>query len=157
MALTFRIRSFESDDAEALSRLISLTLRTSNAQDYRTDALSRIEAEFIPSSLQTLAKERRIFVAVEGATIVGTGSVAGNWVHAVFVHPARQGQGLGRYLMETLETDAKAHGESWLGLRASVGAVGFYRSLGWRVEREHHSEDIGRLVEMSKPLRPAAR
>lgn len=153
-ALTFRIRSFEPDDAEAVSRLISVTLRASNANDYRGDAISRIEAEFSPSNLQTLAKQRRIFVAQEDAAIVGTASVAGNWVHAVFVHPLTQGQGLGRQLMETLESYAAPHGERWLGLYASVGAVPFYQSLGWRIEREHHSEDIGRLVEMSKPLRP---
>jgi GNAT superfamily N-acetyltransferase len=153
-ALTFRIRSFEPDDAEALSRLISVTLRTSNANDYRSDALSRIEAEFSPSNLQTLAKQRRIFIAVEGAAIVGTASVAGNWVHAVFVHPLTQRQALGRQLMEALESHARTYGERWLGLYASVGAVPFYRSLGWRIEREHHSEDIGRLVEMSKSLRP---
>lgn len=154
VALAFRIRSFESSDAEALSRLISLTLRASNAQDYRSDALARIEAEFTPAGLKTLATRRSIIVAPEGASIVGTGSVAGAWVHAVFVHPDRQRQGLGRQLMEVLERDARARGESWLGLHASVGAVAFYRSLGWRVEREHHTEEIGRLVEMSKPLRP---
>jgi len=154
-ALTFRIRLFEPDDAEALSRLISLTLRTSNAEDYRSDALCRIEAEFSPSRLQMLAKQRQIFVAVKGTAIVGTASVAGNWVQAVFVHPLTQRQGLGRHLMETLESDARARGERWLGLYASVSAVPFYRSLGWRIEREHHSEDIGRLVEMSKPLHSA--
>ena len=134
--------------------MISLTLRASNADDYSSDALSRIEAEFSPSGLQTLAKQRRIFVAVENAAIVGTASVAGNWVHAVFVHPLRQGRGLGRQLMETLESHARTHGERWLGLYASIGAVPFYRSLGWRIERDHQSEDIGRLVEMSKPLHP---
>jgi len=157
VAGAFRIRSFEPDDAEALSRLISMTLRTSNADDYRSDALSRIEAEFSPSGLRTLAKQRRIFVAVEGATIVGTASVVGNWVHAVFVHPLTQRRGLGRQLMETLESHASTHGERWLGLYASVGAVPFYQTLGWRIEREHQSEDIGRLVEMSKPLRRKVR
>jgi GNAT superfamily N-acetyltransferase len=154
-ALTFRIRSFEPDDAEALSQLILLTVRTSNAKDYRSEALSRIEAEFSPSGLQTLAGQRQIFVAMEGAAIVGTASVAGNWVHAVFVHPLTQRQGLGRKLMDTLESYARTHGARWLGLYASVGAVPFYRSLGWRIEREDHTEDIGRLVEMSKPLRPS--
>jgi len=92
---------------------------------------------------------------MQGAAIVGTASVAGNWVHAVFVHPRTQRQGLGRQLMETLESHARTHGEPWLGLYASVSAVRFYRSLGWRIERERHNEDVGRLVEMSKPLRPA--
>ena len=61
-----------------------------------------MEASLSSASLRELAKERVTFVAVEGTAIVGTASIGGDQVHAVFVHPARQGRGIGRHLWRTV-------------------------------------------------------
>jgi len=149
--LAAHIRPFERADAAGVSDLISATLRTSNARDYSEDFLSKVEASLTAKSLSDLAKERMILVAVEGAAIVGTASLGGNQVRAVFVHPAKQGQGIGRCLMEAVESEARARGERLLTLYASLGAVPFYETTGWRTVREHHDGDA-RLVVMTKRL-----
>src|SRR5262249_60937901 len=95
------------------------------------------EASLTPPSLCELAKERVIFVAVEGNAIVGTASLGGDQVHAVFVHPVRQGRGIGKRLMEAVESAARARGERGLVLYASVSAVPFYEAGGWCIVREH--------------------
>ena len=110
-----------------------------------------MQASLTPPSLCELAKERAIFVAVEGNAIVGTASLGRDQVHAVFVHPARQGRGIGRRLMEAAESEARARGERRLILYASVSAVPFYEAGGWRTVREHHDGDT-RLVVMTKSL-----
>ena len=138
-------------DATGVSDLISMTLRTSNVRDYPEDFLSRVEASLAPPSLRELANERLIFVAVEGAAIVGTASLGRDQVHAVFVHPARQGQGIGRHLMEAVESAAQARGECGLMLYASLSAVPFYEANGWRTVREHRDGEA-RLVVMTKHL-----
>ena len=143
------IRAFEIADATSVSGLIATTLRISNVKDYPADFLSRVEASLTPPSLCELAKERVIFVAVEGNAIVGTASLGGG--HAVFVHPARQGRGIGRRLMEAAESEARARGERGLILYASVSAVSFYEAGGWRTVREHHDGDA-RLVVITKSL-----
>jgi len=145
------IRAFEIADATSVSSLISTTLRISNVKDYPEDFLSKVEASLTPPSLRELAKERVIRVAVEGNSIVGTASLGGDQVHAVFVHPARQGRGIGRRLMEAVESEARARGKRALILYASVSAVSFYEANGWRTVREHRDGDA-RLVVMTKPF-----
>jgi len=145
------IRAFDTADATSVSSLISTTLRISNVTDYPEEFLSKVEASLTPPSLHELAKERVIFVAVEGTAIVGTASLGRDQVHAVFVHPARQGRGIGRRLMEAVESEAQARGERGLILYASVSAVPFYEANGWRTVREHRDGDA-RLVVMMKPL-----
>jgi GNAT superfamily N-acetyltransferase len=145
------IRAFEIADATSVSGLIATTLRISNVKDYPADFLSKVEASLTPPALCELAKERVIFVAVGGNAIVGTASLGRGQVHAVFVHPARQGRGIGRRLMEAAESEARARGERGLILYASVSAVSFYEAGGWRTVREHHDADA-RLVVMTKSL-----
>jgi len=91
-----------------------------------------------------------ILVAMEGDVIVGTASLGRDQVHAVFVHPTRQGRGIGRHLMEAVESEAQARGERELILYASLSAVAFYEASGWRTVREHRDGDA-RLVVMTKP------
>ena len=120
-------------------------------RDYPEDFLSKVEASLTPPFLRELAKERMILVAMEGDVIVGTASLGRDQVHAVFVHPARQGRGIGRRLMEAVESAARARGERELILYASLSAVAFYEANGWRTVREHRDGDA-RLVVMTKPL-----
>jgi GNAT superfamily N-acetyltransferase len=145
------IRAFEIADATGVSALISTTLRISNVRDYSGDFLSKVEASLTPHSLCELAKERVILVAMEGDAIVGTASVGSGQVHAVFVHPSRQGRGIGTRLMEAVESEARARGEREVILYASLSAVAFYEVHGWRTVREHRDGDA-RLVVMTKPL-----
>ena len=145
------IRAFEIADATGVSGLISSTLRISNVRDYPEDFRAKVEASLTPKSLRELAKERVILVAMEGDAIVGTASLGRDQVHAVFVHPARQGRGIGRRLMEALESEARARGERELILYASLSAVAFYEANGWRTVREHR-DGGARLVVMTKHL-----
>jgi len=145
------IRAFEIADATGVSSLISTTLRISNARDYPEDFLSKVEASLTPQSLRELAKKRVMLVAMEGDAIVGTASLGRGQVHAVFVHPARQGRGIGRCLMEALELEARARAERELILYASLSAVAFYEATGWRTVREHRDGNA-QLIVMTKPL-----
>ena len=112
-------------DATGVSALMSVTLRISNVRDYSGDFLSKVEASLTPQSLCELAKERVILVALEGDAIVGTASLGSGQVHAVFVHPARQGQGIGTRLMEAVESEARARGERELILYVNPSAEAF--------------------------------
>ena len=80
-------------------------------------------------------------LTVEGKT-AGFASVVGSlsplrrhWgtVLRVQVHPSRQGQGLGRVLMEGVHDIARARGLEFLhlGARGGTGVDAFYRGLGY--------------------------
>ena len=149
--MTAHIRAFEAAGAVSVSDLISTTLRTSNARDYSGDFLSNVEASLTAISLCDLARERTILVAVDGDAVVETASLGEGQVHAVFVHPARQGRGIGRRLMERIESEARARGDRMLILYSSLSAVPFYETTGWRTVPEHDDGDA-RLVVMTKRL-----
>jgi GNAT superfamily N-acetyltransferase len=57
-------------------------------------------------------------------------------IRAVYVDPSHARRGIGRRLLVALETDGLTHGETTLRLDASLNAVAFYASQGYR-EHEH--------------------
>jgi GNAT superfamily N-acetyltransferase len=71
------------------------------------------------------------------AALVGlTGPLRRHWgtVLRVQVHPSRQGEGLGRVLMEGVHEVARSRGYEFLHLtaRGGTGVDAFYRRLGYR-------------------------
>jgi putative acetyltransferase len=77
-------------------------------------------------------------------------------VHACYVDPDLAGRGAGRALMAAIEDDARARGCTMLALDASLNAVSFYETLGWRRESETR-HDLGHgacldCVVMSKRI-----
>lgn len=60
-------------------------------------------------------------------------------VRYMAVDPAWQGQGLGRRLLQALETRALSRGIVLVVLDAREGAVGFYERCGYRVTRAAHT------------------
>lgn len=83
--------------------------------------------------------------------ILGTASLDGGAVRAVFVAPDAQGRGIGRALMAEVERMAAAAGVVMLTLQSSLTAVGFYGTLGFRPVREHHHGEE-RTVVMERQL-----
>ena len=70
----------------------------------------------------------------------------------VVVHPDLQGQGLGRRLMENLQTVAMERGASKIRLRVSPenhGAVKLYRSLGYDLHPDEDSPYLLGYLDLS--------
>lgn len=57
--------------------------------------------------------------------ILGTASLDGNVVRAVFVAPETRGRGIGRVLMAVIARAAEVAGVAILTLQSSLTAVGF--------------------------------
>jgi GNAT superfamily N-acetyltransferase len=131
-----QIRRALDSDAEAISQLIVQTLRLSNAQDYPSAVIDRVAANFDAAGVRGLMASRQVFVALDGARVVGTASLAGDVVRSVFVLPERQGRGVGKALMRHVEGIARAGGMQQLRVPASLTAVPFYSTLGYAVVRE---------------------
>jgi putative acetyltransferase len=82
------------------------------------------------------------WVAERGDRIVGVGGWSPDslepdvaWLRYLFVHPQTAGRGIGRRLVEEAERSAGAPRRRRLHVWSSLNAVGFYRTVGYRVRR----------------------
>ncbi len=130
------IRQAREADADAISDVIVQALRLSNAADYPPQVIERVSANFDAASVRALMASREVFVALDGARVVATASLAGDVVRSVFVLPELQGRGAGKALMRYVEGVAQAAAVQCLRVPASLTAVPFYSSLGYAVVRE---------------------
>lgn len=130
------IRPASEADAEAISVIIVQALRLSNARDYSAEVIERVAAHFDAAGVRGLIASRQVFVALDGACVVATASLAGDVVRSVFVLPELQGRGVGKALMRHVEDIARAAGVRQLRVPASLTAVPFYTALGYAVVRE---------------------
>ncbi|MEL1252122.1 GNAT family acetyltransferase [Aurantiacibacter gilvus] len=99
----------------------------------------RNRAEFaVPAKLAE--QPELLFVAVDGEAVIGS-IMAGydghrGWLYAVAVSPSRQGEGIGRALVEHAEAALRQRGCGKVNLQVREGnpATGFYEQLGYAVE-----------------------
>jgi GNAT superfamily N-acetyltransferase len=148
---SFVLRQAERRDLAAISALVADTLRISNAADYAPAMIERILIDFTPEALAASYPRRVVWVALRGATILGTASLEGSRVHTFFIAPQAQGRGCGRALFERLETQARNDGAAGLCVRSSLTARGFYARHGFVSVRDETINGIA-TVWMEKPL-----
>jgi len=147
------IRLAREMDAEAISSVIIAALRETNAKDYSSETINRVVDNFSPAAVRRLLVSRMVFVAFEGATIVGTASLDGAIVRTVFVSPSAQKHGIGSKLMAEIARAARANGIAVLSVPSSITAQGFYAKLGFEaVEDSYYADE--RTIIMKRSLRP---
>ena len=129
-------------DAAAMARIQSASLRENGAEQYTDEQLVHLapvepDAETIPEDKFTDDLCRPIIAELDGE-IVGWGSIYlnENVLAATFVDPDYTGQGIGRTIVEELETIARQEDVEKLIVPASINAVGFYETLGYKKQRE---------------------
>jgi GNAT superfamily N-acetyltransferase len=150
-APAWAIRRAGVEDAAAIGRLIRQTLQETNAKDYAPTIVARVMANFMPDRMAALIASRVVFVATHQEQIVATASLDGATIRSVFVLPEFQRRGVGRTLMEHVESVARAAGLVRLAAPSSIGAEGFYSRLGYASIRDVYYEDE-RTILMEKAL-----
>ena len=90
------------------------------------------------------------WVAIQGGEIIAVLSIfwPENFIHSLYVLPARQGRGIGQRLLNAVMARAKGDCELKCD-RANKRAVAFYRHLGWREVGEGTAE-TGPWVRLRK-------
>ena len=125
-----------------------------NTLDYPADVIMRLLERHTPDAVAIMIATRRVFVAEEGARLVGTAALEGHVVRAVFVAVEQQRRGVARALVRHLEGLVQAAATETLALQSSISAHGFYETLGYRTQAfRFHPE--GSTYRMIKSLPPA--
>nr|WP_313372382.1 GNAT family N-acetyltransferase [Brucella intermedia] len=124
---------------EERSVLLDLQWRASLTHDaYRELLLQHPEAVDLPVPH---IEDGNTLVAEVAGRIVGFAvnlriSESEMELDGLFVEPERNGEGIGRYLVQKAEQRARANGASSLMVIASPEVLGFYRQCGFEVVKE---------------------
>lgn len=151
------IRNFTKEDAQEVSELVALTLRTSNIKDYSAE---RIENDILIFNPQYLIKRMdwtNGYVYCDGDKIVGCGFIGAYWdkkdeacLFTFFVHPDYQGRGIGRQLINAVENDEYFLRSKRIEVHASITACQFYRKLGYDYKNGITEPDDEQLINLEK-------
>jgi GNAT superfamily N-acetyltransferase len=148
MTTKLEIRRATAADAEAVYEIVLQALRETNARDYPASVIDRLVLT-LPKGVASKLEEWHAYVAVVDGRIIGTGSLNGSTVRAVFVHPDYQGRGIGTKLMNAVENAADVQSVNTLSVQSSITAQPFYAKRGFKVVREgFYGEE--RTIVMSK-------
>jgi GNAT superfamily N-acetyltransferase len=149
------IRSFEEGDASDVSRLIIDNLMQVNVVDYGEAAVKQLALFYSPEWILRYAQSAETCVAEVRSEIIGTATLDQERVRSVFVRIDHHKQGIGQLLMRHVEEAASRKNIVRLTLLANVGAVDFYRNLGY-VQGEKKVIEVGdvliTVVAMEKAL-----
>lgn len=150
-------RRFERSDAEAVSRVITRTMRISNSKDYPPEELDGLIAQFTPEGVIQRASWTHFYVFCDGEEIVGCGAIGSYWgsetessLFTIFVLPEYQGRGVGRKIVETLEADEYALRATRIEIPASITGCQFYRKLGYDYKNGIDKPDEEHLYRLEK-------
>ena len=150
-------RRFEPADAAEVSALITKTLRITNSKDYSPEYIEKDVAQFTPEKVVERASWTHFYVFCDGEKIVACGAIGPYWgkedessLFNIFVLPEYQGKGVGRKIIETLETDEYALRAKRIEIPASITACTFYRKMGYDYKNGIDTVDAELLYRLEK-------
>lgn len=126
----FSIRTARSCDRDRISQL-------------HRESLQMLRTDYTQAQIQALLENKKMYeanswgdvvlVAECGETIIGFSALIRNTISAMYVHPLWVRQGIGTRLLTAIEIEAASRQYRRLFIKASLTAVPFYQSCGYRV------------------------
>ena len=153
----YTVRRFQNSDAEEVSRLIIKTLRTTYIKDYSAEYIENDVKNFSPDGVIKRASWTHFYVVCDKETIVGCGAIGSYWgkedessLFNIFVLPEYQGKGVGRTIIETLESDEYFLRVKRVEIPASITACEFYKKMGYTYKNGIDVVDEEQLFRLEK-------
>ena len=138
-----KVRRFGEADLEALQRLAHETIDACYPAAYPPEAVRFFREYHSQESILKDAEDGLMLVVESGEAMVATGTLIGDYVSRVFVHPGHQRRGYGALVMSRLEEAARDAGVRAVLLEASLPSKPFYDSLGYETVCEDSFEVEG--------------
>jgi len=134
--LDAKLRAFRDQDLEGIKSLIDETMGISYFEypvEYREHLM---EGHHSREHILDEARNGYTVVLEYEKRIIGTGTLLGEKIQGVFVHPSHQRKGFGKLIMHELEERALANGVTTLFLESTPVSKLFYDSLDFTTLKE---------------------
>jgi len=152
-------RRFKEQDAKEVSEMVRRTLRETNSKDYSEAYIEKDVAKIDENFFIERSKWTNCYVFTEERTerIIGVGSIGSYWgsdtessLFTIFVSPDHQGKGIGKQIMEKLESDEYFLRAKRIEIPASITALSFYQKLGYDFKNGVDQVDEEGLYRLEK-------
>lgn len=151
------LRRFKKVDADEVSALIIKTLREINIRDYSAEYIEDHVRTLQPKDIIRRSTWTHFYVACDKNKIVGCGAVGPYWdridescLFTVFVLPECHRRGIGRKIIETLESDELFLRAKRIEIPASITATPFYIKMGYSYKNGVTEPDEEGLLRLEK-------
>ncbi|MEE0770704.1 MAG: GNAT family N-acetyltransferase [Acutalibacteraceae bacterium] len=151
------IRSYHSDDCQAILSLFYETVHKINQRDYTR---KQIEAwtnnnNIDPTAWNLSLTHHKTLVVEMNGIIVGFGDLNGNFLDRLYVHAEYQRRGIATAIMDRLERYAAEQNYTTIVTHASITAYPFFRDRNYQLLKEQQVERHGvflKNIMMQKEL-----
>ena len=153
-------KPYQDQDAEEIVSLIIRNFKEVNVKDYGEKAIETLVATHDVKWFKSMAEYANVYVFWNEGIIVGVGAISSFWgsptesiLLTIFVLPEFHGQGIGSYIIDTLESDVLFLRAERIEIPASITAVEFYRKKGYEYKngiKELDDEQHYRLEKFRK-------
>ena len=141
------IRKFDKNDATTVSNIICRNFLEVNIKDYSKKEMEELSKIYNSDKILQISGYAHMYVACIDKKIVGCGAISSFWgkqdesiLLTIFVLPELHGNGIGRKIIETLESDEYFLRAKRIEIPASITACDFYKKMGYI-----HKEDLEEL------------
>ena len=140
-----RIRSYHSDNCQAILSLFYETVHKINRRDYTQE---QIEAWANNHKIDPIAWDlslihHKTLVAEMNGIIVGFGDLNGNFLDRLYVHAEYQRRGIATTIMDRLELYVAEQNYVTIVTHASITAYPFFRDRNYQLVKEQQVERHG--------------
>ena len=150
------IRNYQNDDLKAFADIHYYAVHKGSKNFYPKEILNEWSPKVTSKRLENIKEsettEIRIIAEIEGKP-VGLGCIVPkyNELRACYVKTNYSKLGIGRRIVNELETIAKSHHLKYLELDASINAKEFYQKCGYQIiEKSFHELKSGLKMECYK-------
>lgn len=154
------VRKYQDQDAENIVALIRRNFLEVNVKDYGKETMEKLAEHHDAEWFRGVADYAHVYVFCIDEEMVGVGAISSFWgsltesiILTVFVLPELHGQGIGTYIIQTLEQDELFLRAERIEISASITAVEFYRKQGYEYKNgkmELDEEGHYRLEKFNK-------
>jgi putative acetyltransferase len=127
------IRRATQEDLQYVAAVHRASILCLCAQHYSVVQLSQWTEALRPEGYAALFASREFLVAEQDGELLGFGvlDLSESLINATYISPKAVRRGVGRRLLEAMETIARQQGTTRLQLSSTLNAVPFYQSLGY--------------------------